>query len=75
MEIKRTYKESSLKAGQVESVSYLQLRKILSQTDAAMHDKGRCGNKNCDYCPEVALSIFLKDTVIETFFSRFELTQ
>ena len=75
MNIKRTFKPVSLRAGQVEMVDEAKLREVLGQTKAAQHQTGECPTDYCSYCPEPAMRRFEANGRIETFFSIFELQQ
>lgn len=87
MQIRRTYKEKSLKFGQVEIVDEAKTREVFGQTDVAIHnnktgytcckcpDKGpcACGRRACSYCAIPAMEKLLSGAPVETYFSRFEL--
>lgn len=78
MEIRRTYKTTSLKHGQVEIIDEKKVREIFNQTDVYLKlpessqllSSSGCRRSGGGPLPIDAL---LKGSVVETFFSTFEL--
>lgn len=73
MEIRRTYREKSLRRGLVETVDEARAREVFGQTGVAFHADGACGNNTCGHCADYPMSRLLKGEVIKTFFSEWEL--
>lgn len=72
MKIRRTYKKTSLKFGEVEIVDEVKAREVFGQTSVAHHAEGVCGKDRCHYCAKPALDRLLAGGKVETFFSIFE---
>lgn len=75
MNIKRTYKETSLKHGKVETITEEQFREIFLQTDMFI---GTCGRviSSSGYLRErgtTPIEAMQKGQPIHTFFSMFEM--
>ena len=89
MEIRRTYKVPSLRAGQTEVISEDKAREVFGQTDVAFHNSKTgyvcckcpdtkpcaCGRRGCFYCAIPAMEKLMAGGVVETYFSRFEVVQ
>jgi hypothetical protein len=80
MKVKRTYKSTSLKAGQVEIVDEAKAREVFGQTAVAHHNENECKDADykgpsCFYCCGPAMKRLLAGAKVETFFSDFELIE
>lgn len=76
MKIKRTFKEKSLKFGKTEFCDEETFATVARQTMMGLHEKGQCSRGDrCLRCHEPALAKLKAGTVMESYFSKFEMVQ
>ncbi len=69
MQIRRTYKEKSLKFGKVEIVDEAKAREVFGQSSV------RFKGGECESDAELAMANLLKGETVSTFFSEFQLIE
>lgn len=77
MKIKRTFKDTSLRAGQEEIIDLEKFKVIEGQTDVYLHRFGYTliSQSGVPRYAATAVGELIKGQAVETFFSRFELLE